>query len=227
VQLILYEKADDIPNYKKKISSEHIGLVSINTSDENIAIKAELKENNVDFKPVNQVKDITVLKEDYEKLRLAYELSKVTLTNDLESHFERSLELIFEILPVDRGVILLLDQKTGMISPKHVKIRSDDIAIKEIALSSTILKRVYESRKCLVTSDIGNEKNNQQQAQDISQNIISTVICVPLIGHGVVGRDLTIDSWDYAYRFFKVSRYFFKKRFVCDYGYLQPISYCN
>jgi adenylate cyclase len=189
IKLMFYDSPTAIPKQTTKPSEDHLKLVtilpSLNTYDEKIAIKAEIGEESVDFKKADQVADINVLREDYEKLRLAYELSKVTLTVDLSVHLEKALDLIFEILPVDRGVVLLVDQNTGTLATHQVKLRSSDEEGKEIVLSSTILKRVYETRKVLVTMDAAQDKS-LQAAASVLQSQMRTVICLPLVGHDKV-----------------------------------------
>ena len=189
IRLMFYENAAAIPKHQAKPFEDHLKLVTIlpssNSNDEKIAIKAELEEENVDFKKVDLVTDINVLKEDYEKLRLAYELSKITLTNDLSVHLEKALDLIFEILPVDRGVVMLVDHNTGTLVTQQVKLRSSDDEGKEIMLSSTILKRVYESRKVLVTMDASQDKL-LQAAASVMHSKMRTVVCLPLLGHNKV-----------------------------------------
>lgn len=188
------EESAGVKEVKKKGNDNHLKLVTIlgsdNQYDQNIAIKAELDADDdvIDFKRVDMVDNINTLKEDYEKLRLAYELSKITLTNDINAHLEKSLDLIFEILPVDRGVVLLVDQYTGTLATQHVKLRrgfEEQGEGAEIVLSSTILKRVYESRKCLVTMDASKDASLQAAASVMTSKIRS-VVCLPLIAHNKV-----------------------------------------
>ncbi|KAJ3262019.1 hypothetical protein HK103_003862 [Boothiomyces macroporosus] len=199
IKLLYYESLAAIPKQATKGTEDNLKLVtilpSLNSYDEKIAIKAEIEEENVDFKKVDLVTDPNVLREDYEKLRLAYELSKVTLTNDLSVHLEKSLDLIFEILPVDRGVVLLVDQNTGTLATHQVKLRSAGEEGKEIVLSSTILKRVYESRKCLVTTDATQDKS-LQAAASVMHSQMRSVICLPLVGHNKVHGIIHLDSDD-------------------------------
>ena len=62
--------------------------------------------------------------------------------------------MIFQVLPVDRGVIMLVDQTTGYVFPHHVKLRTQrGCEGQEILLSSTIINKVYYSRKCLLIND--------------------------------------------------------------------------
>lgn len=65
----------------------------------------------------------------------------------------KALDLMFEILPVDRGVVLLVDSSTGFLSTHYVKLAESQATEREILLSSTIIHKVFYSRKCLITSD--------------------------------------------------------------------------
>lgn len=189
------------PKKKTNAGENHLKLVTIlppeNQYDEQIAIKAEIEADDevTDFKRVDLVDNINTLKDDYEKLRLAYELSKITLTIDINAHLEKSLDLIFEILPVDRGVVLLVDQYTGTLATQHVKLRNGYEEDAEIVLSSTILKRVYESRKCLVTMDASKDASLQAAASVMTSKIRS-VVCLPLIAHNKVHGIIHLDADD-------------------------------
>jgi adenylate cyclase len=135
------------------------------------------------------------LKEDYEKLRMVYELSKISVTDDINKILSKSLDLMFEIMPLlDRGVVLLVDQSTGFLSTHYVKLRQGLANEKrEILLSSTILHKVFYSRKCLITSDAF-EDPMLGTAASIREGQIRSVICVPLIAHNVVYGILHLDS---------------------------------
>lgn len=67
-------------------NDRNLGLVTILPSErkyeETITVRAELSGQPADddFRPAVDVHDVNVLRDDYEKLRLAYELSKVGLT---------------------------------------------------------------------------------------------------------------------------------------------------
>ena len=205
IKLIYYDSVKSAKGTeveKPSSTDQHLKLVTIlppeNNYDEQIAIKAEIEADDqvIDFKRVDLVDNINTLKEDYEKLRLAYELSKITLTNDINVHLEKSLDLIFEILPVDRGVVLLVDQNTGTLATQHVKLRRGiEEDGKEIVLSSTILKRVYESRKCLVTMD-ASQDTTLQAAASVMHSHIRSVICLPLIAHNKVHGIIHLDADD-------------------------------
>ena len=180
---------------------KNIGLVTILPSEkkyeETITVRAELsgEDNDDDFQPASAVLDPDMLKNDYEKLRLAYELSKIGLTeiNDL---LEKTLELMFSVLPVDRGVVLLKDRKTGMLTIDKVKLREGKgMENREILLSSTILKQVFETKKSLITMDAF-EDPSLGKSESIARGMIRSVICVPLVAHNQVHGILHLDSQD-------------------------------
>ncbi|KAJ3033092.1 hypothetical protein HDV00_006737 [Rhizophlyctis rosea] len=178
----------------------YLQLVTILPSEqkyeETVTIRAELPadDDTDDFLKISALTNLETLKQDYEKLRLAYELSKLSVTNDITSLLAKSLNLMFEILPVDRGVVLLVDKNTGILATHYVKLREGKAnEEREILLSSTILRKVYYTRKCLITSDAC-EDPLLGKAASVKTGQIRSVICVPLIAHKTVHGILHLDS---------------------------------
>jgi adenylate cyclase len=180
-------------------ANDYVDLVTILPSErkyeETVTIRAELEaEEEVAFMKSENVHDIEIIRGDYEKLRMVYELSKMSVTDDINKLLSKSLDLLFEILPLDRGVVLLVDQSTGFLSPHYVKLRGGlKNERREILLSSTILNKVFYSRKCLVTSDAC-EDPMLGKAASVRTGQIRSVICVPLIAHNNVYGILHLDS---------------------------------
>ncbi|KAJ3028395.1 UNVERIFIED_CONTAM: hypothetical protein HDU68_001789 [Siphonaria sp. JEL0065] len=184
--------------YLTKEAEENVKLVTILPSEskyeETVIISAEIEDEDPDFRPQAEVKDSATLKEDYEKLRLAYELSKISLTNDITPLLAKSLDLMFEILPVDRGVVLLVDETTGNLVTHYVKLREGSATEgKEILLSSTILRRVFDTRISVISRD-ATEDPSWGKAASVLHGQIRSVICVPLIAHAQVHGILHLDS---------------------------------
>jgi adenylate cyclase len=98
---------------------------------------------------------------------------------------------MFEILPIDRGVVLLVDSTTGFLSTHYVKLGAEQAKeCKEILLSSTIIHKVFYSRKCVITSDAMDDpllglaaSVRHGQIRYLSFSKPRSVICVPLISH--------------------------------------------
>jgi adenylate cyclase len=186
-------EGSDNTNYTKLVTI----LPSETKYEETVTIRAEIEaEDEVSFSKIDQVTDVETLRADYEKLRMVYELSKMSVTDDVNKILSKSLDLIFEILPLDRGVVLMVDQGTGFLSTHYVKLRSGLANEKrEILLSSTILNKVFYSRKCLVVSDAC-EDPMLGKAASVRHGQIRFVICVPLMAHGKVYGILHLDAKD-------------------------------
>ncbi|KAJ3115230.1 hypothetical protein HDU96_001014 [Phlyctochytrium bullatum] len=166
--------------------------------EETVTVSAEIPadDGDTDFCRGADITDVNTLKEDYEKLRLAYELSKISLTNDITPLLAKSLDLMFEILPIDRGVVLLVDENTGNLAPHYVKLREGkSIEGREILLSSTILRRVFDTRIALISKDAC-EDPMLGKAASVKYGQIRSVICVPLVAHNKVHGILHLDSKD-------------------------------
>ncbi|KAJ3107704.1 hypothetical protein HK100_003532, partial [Physocladia obscura] len=186
--------------YLTKEAEENVKLVTILPSEskyeETVTVSTEIQDEDIDFAPLTQLSDPATLKEDYEKLRLAYELSKMALTNDITPLLAKALDLTFEILPIDRGVVLLVDETTGNLVPHYVKLREGSASEgKEILLSSTILRRVFDTRISLISRD-ATEEPMFSMAASVKHGQIRSVICVPLIAHAQVHGILHLDSRD-------------------------------
>ena len=133
-----------------------------------------------EFLPEKQVTDIEALRRDYEKLRISQELSRAIVgVFDLDQLLPKILDKSFELLPADRGVILLMDD--GKLTPKYVKHRSGK-ANEQIILSNSILAEVTQQKKAVLSSDATMDARFSGAHSIIMQGIRSTM-CVPLI-HG-------------------------------------------
>lgn len=182
-------------------ADKNLSLVTILPSEkkyeESLCVKAEMSgvDDAHDFVSAKSVSDPETLRNDYEKLRLAYELSKMGLT-DVDELLEKMLDLMFEVLPVDRGVVLLVDHQTGMLTTDKVRLREGKgQENREILLSYTVLQKVYKSKRFLITSDAF-EDPLLGKAASIAKGKIRSVICVPLIAHDQVHGILHLDSQD-------------------------------
>lgn len=128
------------------------------------------------FPPVAQVTDIELLKADYEKLRVAHELSqRLAVDVDLDRLLQQIVEETFKLIRADRAVILMLDE-TGQLRPRFVKQKKEE----EIRLSSSILSEVMNNRRAVLSSDAMVDERFKAAKSIIMQGIRSTM-CVPLM----------------------------------------------
>jgi adenylate cyclase len=137
------------------------------------------------FMPVAEITDMEVLKADYEKLRVAHELSqKLALDTNLDRLLQQIVDETFQIIKADRAVILLHDPKTDALTPAYVRQKRAD---EEIRLSNTILDEVKRNKAAVLSSDAMVDERFKAAKSIIMQGIRSTM-CVPLlVGDQLVG----------------------------------------
>ncbi len=134
-----------------------------------------------DFLPEKQITSVDALRGDYEKLRIAHELGRaIGGVLDLEQLLPKILDKSFEMLPADRGVILLLED--GALKPRYVKHKNKKDGDKQIVLSTSILAEVQQNKRAVLSSDASMDSRFSGKQSIIMQGIRSTM-CVPLL-HG-------------------------------------------
>jgi len=156
-----------------------------------VTISPEVLETNIQsrlarategkFLPEKQIHDTAQLRRDYEKLRIANELSRALgMERDLEKVYQIVLDKAFDIFRADRGVILVLDEKTNELNPSRVKARDVQSQEEGIKLSSTVIKEVLDKRSAVLSSDASVDSRFSGAHSVILQGIRSTM-SVPLM----------------------------------------------
>ncbi len=88
------------------------------------------------FLPASQITDPNVLRADYEKLRIAHELSqKLAIDSDLDRLLQKVVDETFALIRADRAVILLLDD-ADQLEPRFIRQKREE----EVKLSGSILE---------------------------------------------------------------------------------------
>ena len=130
------------------------GTVTIHNEDVQTHIRSRLPQQiREQFLPETEINDTEVLRRDYEKLRIAHELSRsIGLEMDLDNLLEKILDKAFEIFPADRGVILLKDDVTGDLNVMEVKSRTGE-GTGDVRISQTILSEVADKKEAFLSSD--------------------------------------------------------------------------
>ncbi len=146
------------------------------------------------FAPVEQISDMEQIKRDYEKLRIASELSRVVgLEPDVDKLLSRLLDETFKILPADRGVILLMDPQTHKLAPRAIKHKDASDTDESINLSSTIINQVFQSGASVLTMDAMMDARFNTAKSVIMGGIRSTM-CVPMIYQSQLFGIIHLDS---------------------------------
>ena len=100
-----------------------------------------------EFLPERQIIDTEVLRQDYEKLRLGHELGRsIGLEVNLDVLLEKIIMKAFDLIPADRGVILLMED--GVPQPRIAKSRQGKN--EQIVLSKSILNEVVQNKDAIL-----------------------------------------------------------------------------
>ena len=132
------------------------------------------------FLPEKKILDANVLKRDYERLRIAHE---VTAYLGVEANFQdllyKILKKIFEVFICDRGVIFLPDEY-GEMKPAVSRQRRHYGKKNDIVVSHTILDEVAKKKAAVLSSDASADRRFKASTSIIMQGIRSAM-SVPLI----------------------------------------------
>src|SRR3984957_10974780 len=143
-----------------------------------------------EFLPEAEIFDVEALRRDYEKLRLGHELGRsIGLEVDLEVLLEQIIMKAFELIPADRGVILLMED--GVPSPKIAKTR--DGKNEQIVLSKSILNEGVTNKASVLSSDATMDSRFSAAHSVIMQGIRSTMT-VPLLHQDELLGIMHLDS---------------------------------
>ncbi len=146
------------------------------TLQTNIHTKGELIVQDK-FLPESELTDEKILREDYEKLRLTYELQRdIGSSINIDMILERILERTFQFLNCDRGVILL-SNGDGDLKPKSYKTRKKS---DKLIVSSTIINHIKKEMSGIISSDIlTDERFNEAESMKIEG--VRSTIATPIL----------------------------------------------
>lgn len=147
---------------------------------------------NEKFLSADKITDIEQLKQDYEKLRIANELNQaIGLEADIDILLGRILDELFNLLPADRGVILLMDPETRNLKPRATKQRSE--TKEDIILSNTVINEVFGSGEAVLTSDASLD-SRFSAAKSVMATGMRSTMCVPMIYRSQLYGIVHLDS---------------------------------
>src|SRR5205807_2472032 len=131
------------------------------------------------FVPVEQIHDTNQLKRDYERLRVGHEFSQyVRLERDLNELLARILQIAFDLIPADNGVILLRDQQSHELVIQAMRQRKPGQG--KVLVSETLLTQVQATKEGVLTSDaIADDRF--QSAHSIIALGVRSAMAVPLL----------------------------------------------
>ncbi|MBT8492920.1 MAG: FHA domain-containing protein, partial [Deltaproteobacteria bacterium] len=147
-------------------------------------IRQKITATSSEFLPERAISDEGLLRRDYERLRIGYELSKAVGSElDLKKLLPKIVDKTFELVGADRGVILLMKQ--GELKAEYVKTK--DGKEDEIVLSKTVTNEVLQKKNAVLSSDATMDSRFSGAHSIIMQGIRSTMTVPLLLGDEVLG----------------------------------------
>ncbi len=137
------------------------------------------------------------------RLATLYRLSDLVRdAHDEHSILERVMNLIFDVLPADRGVILSREtEEQTQFEPAIVKYRGDEpISQRNISISRTIVQRSANEKIAILSRDARSD-NRFKNSESVVMHDIRSTMCVPLIAKGKVLGVLHVDTRESVHAF--------------------------
>ena len=153
------------------------------------------------FLPADEMPDVDSLRRDYEKLRIAHELSSsLRLDAPLDEVLRSIAERSFDLLPADRCAILLMSEDGHGLQPRVVMKRGGGEPEGTLPLSSTVLNEVITNKKAVLSTDAITDGRFQAAASIVALSMRSAM-CVPLIHEDEIFGAMHVDSLQRANAF--------------------------
>ncbi|MDD9940174.1 MAG: GAF domain-containing protein [Myxococcales bacterium] len=170
-----------------------IGRVTMSAGMVESHVRAKLsQEAEEKFMPERLVQDTALLRQDYERLRVSFELTRAIGGElDVDRLLDKILGAAFDLLGADRGVMLLIDEH-GQLQPRRVRTKKGGDN-EEVVLSNTILSQVLRERSAVLSSDALVDARFKGAQSIIMQGIRSSM-AVPLVYSGELLGVMVLDS---------------------------------
>ncbi len=160
-------------------------------------IRAKVPPRQENFLPEKDIQDEVILRADYEKLRVTYELQRsIGHERAIDCIFGRILAYTFELLDCDRAVILMADE-SGELKPRAFKTKKDE---ERMLISSTMIKKVQSEKVGFISADALTDKRFES-ARSIALQMVRSSMTVPvlydndLLGIMIIDSSVSVDAY--------------------------------
>ncbi|MFA5624579.1 MAG: adenylate/guanylate cyclase domain-containing protein [Bradymonadales bacterium] len=158
----------------------------------NAAVQHRMQLAQTRFLPESEIQDQEMLRRDYEKLRIAAEISNESFfVFEMDKLLRIIVDKAFQVFVADRCAILLRDDNGQM--QVRVAIDRRGRQIRDIRLSQTILDEVMNEKTALLSSDAMLDQRFNASESIILDSIRSTM-CVPLLYENEVLGIINLDT---------------------------------
>ncbi len=108
------------------------------------------------------------------------EVSKALISNEPLTHLlEHIMDLICQNLPMDRGILMLIEGNPAQLIPKVVRINNENLKNQKIKVSQSIINMVFKNNAAVLTYDAQADTRFKTKESIIEADIHSAM-CVPL-----------------------------------------------
>ena len=154
-------------------------------------------ENSEAQKTILKLRSQEASQRAVDKLKILLEVSQELSSPQAQEQLpDKILDLLFQIMNVDRGVILMLNPETKELEPKALKFRSGISQEKEF-YSRTIIQFVQQHGDAILSADALSD-NRFQKSNSILKQDIHACLCVPLKPRAEIIGILYLDNLSWA-----------------------------
>jgi adenylate cyclase len=137
------------------------------------------------------------------KLRVLLEVSQELSSPEAYSALpEKILELLLKIMSVDRAVLLLVDEKTGLLEPKAYRFSNPNATADLDFYSRKITNFVFNQGDAIISDDASLDRRFDS-SQSIIQQAIQAAMCAPLKPRDRVIGVLYVDNLSRGHAYHK------------------------
>lgn len=144
------------------------------------------------FLPESQIRNEAALRQDYEKLRVAAELSATAAaTVDFDELLNVIIDKAFQLFKADRVAILLRDESGEMRT--RIAVDRAGHPIHHFKISETLLEEVILEKSAVLSGDALQDQRFSSSNSLVVDNVLS-IMCVPLIYQNDVLGVINLDT---------------------------------
>lgn len=183
------------PVEESKVADSNGMVTLLSTPELEAAYQRTIKPESTDQLTSRQPPDdLEAMRLANQQLKILYRLSEELSPINTEEHMLSSaLELVFEAVPVDHGVILTRDSLDDELRNRVFRNRSENGQDSQLKISRSVVERCLNEQVAILIRDTAAQENYDPSAS-IIQNQIHSIICAPLMGTRNVMGILLIDT---------------------------------
>jgi signal transduction histidine kinase len=183
--LLVFTDADDQPEDQL---AHDVDIVSAARPEGSRILKSVSQEEGSQVFRIPDAADSPWLARARSNLEVMYSTAlAVSHTLDINQLLSRILDLIFEWVEADRGLVMLVNQETGEVEPASSRNRKGVRGDARLTISRTILDFVMQKKEGVLTSDARDDQRWEPGLSIVTAGV-REAICVPMQGrYGIVG----------------------------------------